>query len=80
MMVAIDAAGSEVYVPIELDILDGVLPRNNSRDIMRVVSICNAADGISYDGVTSEPVEFVDMYGLLANDRLEMWENLNDTP
>jgi len=73
MMVAIDSIGTEVYVPVQMNIMDGMLPQNNSHDIMRVVSICNDSKDAS-----PEPVEFIDMYGLLANDKLEMWENLNE--
>jgi len=78
MMVALDSTGSEVYLPIEMDIMDGVLPRNNTKDIMRVVSICNDVKGIVYEGATDEDVKFIDMYGLLANDKLELWENIKN--
>ena len=78
MMVALDSTGSEVYLPIEMDIMDGVLPGNNTKDIMRVVSICNDVKGIVYEGATDEDVKFIDMYGLLANDKLELWENIKN--
>jgi len=78
MMVALDSTGSEVYLPIEMDIMDGVLPGNNTKDIMRVVSICNNVKGIVYEGATNEDVKFIDMYGLLANDKLELWENIKN--
>ena len=76
MMVALEKDGTEVYVPIEMDIMDGKMPQNNTKDIMRVVSICNDVKGIVYEDKTDKDLKFIDMYGILANQKLELWENL----
>jgi hypothetical protein len=60
----------EKYICVELDILDGILPENNTKDISSMVKLCNAG----YTG--SENVEFIDMYGIQIKDKIELWETM----
>ena len=66
LMVIMDE-NKEKYMPVEMNVMDGILPKNNKHDIMRMVDICN----INYkeDGIV-----FVDMFGIIYEDRVETWE------
>ena len=55
----------EWYVSVNFDTGKEPLPRNNSRDIMRCVAICN-----SYD----DEYKYIDMFGLVHGEVQYMWE------
>ncbi len=66
LMVVMDS-GSEKYMSVDMKIMDGIMPQNNSRDIIRIVDLCNKHN-------TEDGVVFIDMYGLITKDKTELWE------
>ena len=60
--------GTERFMSVEIDIMDGIMPKNNTRDIMRIVSICNNVY------VEKKNVVFIDMYGIITRQGKELWE------
>ena len=66
LMVIMDE-NKEKYMPVEMNVMDGILPKNNKHDIMRMVDICNV--NYKEDGIV-----FVDMFGIIYEDKVETWE------
>ena len=60
---------NEQYMPVDMHIADGIMPENNPRDIMHMVNACNNG----YTG--SEDITFIDMYGIIVNNKIELWED-----
>ena len=67
LMVAHDN-GIERFISVEMNIMNGIMPKNNTRDIMRIVSICNNIYPKKKD------VVFIDMYGIITKQGTELWE------
>lgn len=66
LMVAIDKKTmDEVYLGIEFEMENDILPKNNPTDINRCVQICNSQD---------IPYECIDMYGIVVNGVVDKWE------
>jgi hypothetical protein len=71
LMVAIHkVTKEEYYVAIHFNSNSERLPENNSKDIMRCVSICNQDNNDEY--------EYVDMYGIVHEGGEEIWESINE--
>jgi hypothetical protein len=70
-LMVIHDIGIEKYMPVDIIIQDNILPENNAQDIMKMVNICNKHN-------QDKDIVFIDMYGLIYDDKLEMWEVFND--
>lgn len=66
LMVALDKKTSEeVYVGIEFEMENEILPENNSKDINRCVYECNKIN---------DEYKYIDMFGIIKDGIVELWE------
>ncbi len=70
LMVAIDKNRKEVYVIVDIHVIEGHgVPSNCPEDIMTVVNACNK---------NSDELQFIDMFGFIHDGQVELWEDIDE--